>query len=115
MPFVRRHVARRLKAAKQDCDKELQRVTNSITFFFKERLREGELEREQRERERERDQQPPDPDSLREAFVLLQAEPEASTFLSDDASSDSGYGAELEGNHSRHRASLEGTSRARQL
>ena len=115
MPFVRRHVTRRLKAAKQDCDKELQRVTNSITFFFEERLREGELERElereQRERERERDQQPPDPDSLREAFVLRQAEPKASTFLSDDASSDSGYGAELEGNHSRHRASLEGTSR----
>ena len=115
MPFVRRHVTRRLKAAKQECDKELQRVTNSITFFFEERLREGELERElereQRERERERDQQSPDPDPLREAFVLRQPEPKSSAFLSDDAGSDSGYWAELEGNHSRHRASLEGTSR----
>jgi len=117
MPFVRRHVTRRLKAAKQECDKELQRVTNSITSFFEERLREGELERElereQRERERERDQQSPDPDPLREAFVLRQAEPRSTTaFLSDDASSDGGYEAELEGNHSRHRASLEGTSRS---
>ncbi|KAH8999215.1 hypothetical protein EDB92DRAFT_941458 [Lactarius akahatsu] len=106
MPFVRRHVTRRLKAAKQECDKELQRVTNSITSFFEERLREGELERElereQRERERERDQHSPDPDPLREAFVLRQAEPKASAFLSDDASSDGGYVAELEGNHSRH-------------
>ncbi|KAI0251301.1 hypothetical protein BJV78DRAFT_1212358 [Lactifluus subvellereus] len=107
MPFVRRHVTRRLKAAKQECDKELQRVTNSITSFFEERLREGELERElereQRERERERDQQSPDdPDLLREAFAFQQAEPKsASAFLSDDASSDGGYEAELEGNHSR--------------
>ncbi|KAI9448137.1 hypothetical protein H4582DRAFT_1802206 [Lactarius indigo] len=115
MPFVRRHVTRRLKAAKQECDKELQRVTNSITSFFEERLREGELERElereQRERERERDQQSPDPDPLREAFVLRQPEPKTSAFLSDDASSDGGYVAELEGNHSRHRAS-DGTSRS---
>ncbi|KAH9045510.1 hypothetical protein EDB85DRAFT_2167702 [Lactarius pseudohatsudake] len=115
MPFVRRHVTRRLKAAKQECDKELQRVTNSITSFFEERLREGELERElereQRERERERDQQSPDPDPLREAFVLRQAEPKTSAFLSDDASSDGGYVAELEGNHSRHRAS-DSTSRS---
>ncbi|KAH9966049.1 hypothetical protein BC827DRAFT_1181717 [Russula dissimulans] len=102
MPFVRRHVTRRLKAAKQECDKELQRVTNSITSFFEEKLREGELERDQRERERERDQQSPDPDLLREAFVLQQTEPKsASAFLSDDASSDGGYEAELEVNHSR--------------
>jgi len=112
MPFVRRHVTRRLKAAKQECDKELQRVTNSITSFFEEKLREGELEREQRERERDRDQQSPDPEFLREAFVLQQAEPKsasASAFLSDDASSDGGYEAELEGNHSRQRASLDAT------
>jgi serine/threonine-protein kinase RIM15 len=110
MPFVRRHVTRRLKAAKQECDKELQRVTNSITSFFEERLREGELEREHRERERERDQQSPDPDFLREAFALQQAElKSASAFLSDDASSDGGYEAELEGNHSRQRASSGGT------
>ena len=117
MPFVRRHVTRRLKAAKQECDKELQRVTNSITSFFEERLREGELERElereQRERERERDQQSPDPDLLRDAFAFQQAEPKsASAFLSDDASSDGGYEAELEGNHSRQRASLGGTCRS---
>ncbi|KAI9512254.1 hypothetical protein F5148DRAFT_1273870 [Russula earlei] len=111
MPFVRRHVTRRLKAAKQECDKELQRVTNSITSFFEEKLREGELERDQREREREHDQQSPDPDSLREAFALQQAEPRsASAFLSDDASSDGGYEAELEGNHSRQRASLGGST-----
>ncbi|KAI0304205.1 hypothetical protein BC826DRAFT_982051 [Russula brevipes] len=105
MPFVRRHVTRRLKAAKQECDKELQRVTNSITSFFEEKLREGELERE-----RERDQQSPDPEFLREAFVFQQAEPKsASAFLSDDASSDGGYEAELEGNHSRQ-ASLSSSS-----
>ena len=103
MPFVRRHVTRRLKAAKQECDKELQRVTNTITSFFEEKLHEGELERELRDRERDRDQQSPDPDFLRDAFVLQQgAEPKsASAFLSDDASSDGGYEAELEGNHSR--------------
>ena len=111
MPFVRRHVTRRLKAAKQECDKELQRVTNSITSFFEEKLREGELEREQRERDR--DQQSPDPEFLREAFVLQQAEPRsASAFLSDDASSDGGYEAELEANHSRQRASLDATPRS---
>ena len=113
MPFVRRHVTRRLKAAKQECDKELQRVTNSITSFFEEKLHEGELEREQRDRERERDQQSPDPEFLREAFIFQQAEPKsAAAFLSDDASSDGGYEAELEGNHSRQRASLDATPRS---
>ena len=113
MPFVRRHVTRRLKAAKQECDKELQRVTNSITSFFEEKLREGELEREQRERDRDRDQQSPDPEFLREAFVLQQPEPKsAAAFLSDDASSDGGYEAELEGNHSRQRASFDATPRS---
>ncbi|VDB90147.1 unnamed protein product [Peniophora sp. CBMAI 1063] len=38
MPFVRRHVTRRLKAAKHECDKELQRVTNSISAFFEDRV-----------------------------------------------------------------------------
>lgn len=45
MPFIKRHVTRRLKAAKQECDKDLQRVTNAITTFFEERLREGDVER----------------------------------------------------------------------
>jgi hypothetical protein len=40
---------RRLKAAKQECDKELQRVTNTITSFFEEKLHEGELELELRD------------------------------------------------------------------
>ncbi|KAF8500149.1 hypothetical protein F5888DRAFT_1632954 [Russula emetica] len=30
-------------AARQECDKELQRVTNAITSFFEEKLHEGEL------------------------------------------------------------------------
>ena len=118
MPFVRRHVTRRLKAAKSECDKELQRVTNSITAFFEERLREGEQEyqeqlalgRELREREREREVlHSPDPEALRDAFVLQPADVR-SALQSDDASSDGGYEAEFEGNHSRQRASLEDSS-----
>ncbi|TFY83938.1 hypothetical protein EWM64_g55 [Hericium alpestre] len=100
MPFVRRHVTRRLKAAKLDCDKELQRVTNSITAFFEERLREGEQEREQerehreqdrtlRDRARDREGEATDTEALHEAFILQQAE--AKSFIqSDDASSDGG-------------------------
>ncbi|KAK2466121.1 hypothetical protein APHAL10511_001763 [Amanita phalloides] len=56
MPFVRRHVTRRLKAAKAECDKELQRVTNNITTFFEEKLREADdTDRESRDRGRGRD------------------------------------------------------------
>ncbi len=102
MPFVRRHVYRRLKAAKQECDKELQRVTNSITAFFEERLRdnehEQECEREQREvdRERDRESQQGDYEPLREPFVLRPAEL-SSALQFDDVSSDGGYEAEPEG------------------
>ena len=46
MPFIKRHVTRRLRAAKQECDKDLQQVTNAITAFFEERLREGDVDRE---------------------------------------------------------------------
>lgn len=116
MPFVRRHVTRRLKAAKTECDKELQRVTNSVTAFFEERLREAdheqEFEREQREtiRGRERDRQSlyGDPESLREPFVFQPAELR-SALQFDDVSSDGGYDAEPEGSshHSRQRASLD--------
>ncbi|EED84670.1 protein kinase response regulator receiver domain-containing protein [Postia placenta Mad-698-R] len=82
MPFVRRHVTRRLKAAKAECDKELQRVVNSITAFFEERLREGdheaESEREQRERENEhergRDRSDARGEPLKEAFVFQPAQ-----------------------------------------
>ncbi|KAF5388447.1 hypothetical protein D9615_000539 [Tricholomella constricta] len=112
MPFVRRHVTRRLKAAKAECDKELQRVTNNITTFFEERLREGdhETERELRDRERGRDRHreslTPDSESLRDAFILQGAEL-GSALQADDYSSDGGYEAEVEyGHHSRQRAYL---------
>lgn len=102
MPFVRRHVYRRLKAAKQECDKELQRVTNSITAFFEERLRdndhEQEFEREQREFDRDRDREPHhgDGEPLREPFVLQPAELR-SALQFDEVSSDGGYDADPEG------------------
>ncbi|KII95252.1 hypothetical protein PLICRDRAFT_661227 [Plicaturopsis crispa FD-325 SS-3] len=113
MPFVRRHVTRRLKAAKAECDKELNRVTNNITAFFEERLRDGdgerENEREYRERERERgrdrDSQYGEVEPLREAFALNPAELR-SALQTDDASSEGGYEAEMESSHhSRQRAS----------
>src|SRR6267154_4230574 len=59
MPFVRRHVTRRLKTAKADCDKELRRVINNVTAFFEERLRDGDqerdIDRDNRDRDREFD------------------------------------------------------------
>lgn len=108
MPFVRRHVYRRLKAAKQECDKELQRVTNSITAFFEERLRdndhEQEHEREQREvnKERDRDARLGDVEPLREPFILQPAALR-SALQFDEVSSDGGYEAEPEGSTSRGR------------
>ncbi|TFK75762.1 hypothetical protein BDN72DRAFT_809354 [Pluteus cervinus] len=107
MPFVRRHVTRRLKAAKAECDKELQRVTNNITTFFEERLREGDYEdRESRDRDRDREREMHlgDTEPLRDAFVF---HPEFGTALqTDESSSDGGYEAEVEYNHrhSRQRA-----------
>ncbi|KAK7695966.1 hypothetical protein QCA50_000605 [Cerrena zonata] len=108
MPFVRRHVYRRLKAAKQECDKELQRVTNSITVFFEERLREGdhemEVEREQREidRGRERERDHTESGRMRESFVLQPSELK-SALQFEDVNSDGGYEAEPEGyTRSRH-------------
>lgn len=111
MPFVRRHVTRRLKAAKAECDKELQRVTNNITAFFEERLRDGdherETERDYRE-QRDRDSQLGDTEHLREAFSFLPPEnsrpPSQALSMRDDASSDGGYDVELETRHSRQRA-----------
>ncbi|KAG6831400.1 hypothetical protein H0H92_011002 [Tricholoma furcatifolium] len=110
MPFVRRHVTRRLKAAKAECDKELQRITNNITTFFEERLREAdqENERELRDRERGRDRNresvTPDSEQLRDALVF-HAAGQNSPFQNDDCSSDGGYEAEVEyGQHSRQRA-----------
>lgn len=112
MPFVRRHVFRRLKAAKQECDKELQRVTNSITAFFEEKLREGEheqeCEREQREidRGREREREQVDSARIRESFVLQPSELR-SALQFEDVHSDGGYEAEPEGyTRSRQRMSI---------
>lgn len=112
MPFVRRHVYRRLKAAKQECDKELQRVTNSITAFFEERLRENEheqeFEREQRELDLDRDRDSRHGeagDPLREGFILQPAELRSA--LQFDEVSDGGYEAEPEGStRGRQRTSL---------
>lgn len=106
MPFVRRHVTRRLKAAKTECDKELQRVTNNITAFFEEKLREGdhETERELRDRERDRDSQAGDIEHLRDAFVHQTSE-FGVLIQPDEYSSDGGYEAEVEySRHSRQRA-----------
>ncbi|KAF8974183.1 hypothetical protein BDZ97DRAFT_2069160 [Flammula alnicola] len=104
MPFVRRHVTRRLKAAKAECDKELQRVTNNVTAFFEERLREGDHETERDRRERDYDSQQSDVEPLRDAFVYLPNE-FGSLQHSDDYSSDGGYDAEPEYyRHSRQRA-----------
>lgn len=102
MPFVRRHVTRRLKAAKSDCDKELQRITNNITTFFEERLREGDFESERDRRERDHDSQAGDLDHIRDSFYHPS---EFGTFQNDDYSSDGGFDLEPEyGRHSRQRA-----------
>ncbi|KIY67931.1 hypothetical protein CYLTODRAFT_490178 [Cylindrobasidium torrendii FP15055 ss-10] len=88
MPFVRRHVTRRLKAAKAECDKELDRVTNSITAFFEERLRDTDLDTD-----RDRDSQVGDYES----------------------ESDGGYEAELEfGSRHSRQASASSMSPRRQ-
>jgi serine/threonine-protein kinase RIM15 len=98
MPFVRRHVTRRLKAAKAECDKELLRVTNNITAFFEERLREGDHETERDRRERDYDSQPGDFEPLRDAFIYYPSE-FGSIHHPDEYSSDD---AEQEyGRHSR--------------
>ena len=40
MPFIKRHIRRRLTNAKDSCDKELRKVVNSITEYVESRLRE---------------------------------------------------------------------------
>ncbi|KAJ6598905.1 hypothetical protein DFH09DRAFT_1129532 [Mycena vulgaris] len=99
MPFVKRHVVRRVKAAKAECDKDLQRITNNITVFFEERLRDGDHETEREQRERERDSQLGDPEPLRDPFVFHPADLR-SALQADESSSDGGYEAETE--YSRH-------------
>lgn len=115
MPFVRRHVTRRLKAAKADCDKELQRITNNITAFFEERLRDTDHEVERDRRERDHDSQAGDLDHLRDSFVYPQPS-EFGIIQADEYSSDGGYDAEPEySRHSRQRAYLPETSSRPQL
>ncbi|KAJ7178986.1 hypothetical protein C8R46DRAFT_1072093 [Mycena filopes] len=105
MPFVRRHVTRRLKAAKSECDKDLQRITNNITVFFEERLRDGDHETEREQRDREN---PADP------FVLNPADLRSA--LADESSSDGGYEAEVEfSRHSRQSAYLDDDLNPRSL
>ena len=47
MPYIKRHAVKRVKAAKDACNNELQKVIHSITLYFEERL--GEREREEAE------------------------------------------------------------------
>ncbi|KZT42899.1 kinase-like protein [Sistotremastrum suecicum HHB10207 ss-3] len=118
MPFIKRHVTRRLKAAKQDCDKELTKVTNAITSFFEERLREHDSSREpfghgtttddsEVERESRRPTRDPYVYTSRQAHSHSQShllDPEQPV---DDASSDDGgYEAEPESTRHSRRASV---------
>ncbi|TEB30177.1 hypothetical protein FA13DRAFT_1859051 [Coprinellus micaceus] len=107
MPFVRRHVTRRLKAAKAECDKELQRVTNNITAFFEERLRDVDQDVERDTFERDGGSQVGDHDHLREPFIFHTSELGHPSH-SDDYSSDGGYDGEAEyGRHSRQHSSVQ--------
>ena len=118
MPFVKRHVTRRLKNAKQECDKELQRVINFITAFFEEKLREtSELDQPQEERDirgRARDVSPRrGSDTLKEPFTFQPADLRNALDVDADASSDGEYEPETDyPRHgvSRQRASLEQSS-----
>ncbi|EJD01403.1 uncharacterized protein FOMMEDRAFT_147936 [Fomitiporia mediterranea MF3/22] len=96
MPFIKRHVTRRLKSAKQECDKDLQRVTNAITAFFEERLREGDVDQS--------DAEPPrDPATVPASGTVTEQLRPAQL---DETYSDGGYDGEVEaGRHSRQRAS----------
>jgi serine/threonine-protein kinase RIM15 len=128
MPFVRRHVTRRLKAAKDDCNKEMQKITNSITTYFEQKLKESDYEREaerearDRERERERAQErdwdiqrgryrdevsSASPDVWNDGYSFHPAELK-SALQSDDGGSESGAELETErqSRHSRQRACI---------
>ncbi|KAF5333261.1 hypothetical protein D9611_002188 [Ephemerocybe angulata] len=107
MPFVRRHVTRRLKAAKAECDKELQRVTNNITTFFEERLRDTDQDAERDYQERDAGSQIGDHEHLREPFIFHTSELGLPN-NNDEYSSDGGYEAESEfGRHSRQHSSAQ--------
>ena len=116
MPFVKRHVTRRLKNAKQECDKELQRVIDFITAFFEEKLREtSEVDQPQDDRDfrgRARDVSTRrGSDTLKEPFTFQPADLRNALAISDadpDVSSDGGYEAELE--YPRHGVSRQRAS-----
>ncbi|KAF8592615.1 hypothetical protein K439DRAFT_1378858 [Ramaria rubella] len=93
MPHVKRNITRRLKLAKHECDATLQKITNNITQFIEEQIRNKQFEDAQ--------SQP-----LREPFELLPAEDSSAVAhlrrqVEDATSDDAGYEAELEGRHSR--------------
>jgi hypothetical protein len=44
MPFIKRHVRRRLANAKETCDKDLRKVMHSITTYVEDKLRESAIE-----------------------------------------------------------------------
>ncbi|KAF7301813.1 Serine/threonine protein [Mycena indigotica] len=95
MPFVRRHVTRRLKASKAECDKDLQRITNNITVFFEERLRDADYEIERGRVGIDN----VDNEALRDPFMFHPADLR-SALQTDESSSDGGYDAEPE--YTRH-------------
>lgn len=112
MPFVRRHVTRRLKAAKAECDKELQRVTNNITTFFEERLREGDQDPDRergRGQDHDNDSQLGDTEPLGGAFTYFPPDLNSALQSDNEYSSDGGYDGEVEyTRHSRQRAYPDG-------
>jgi len=46
MPFIKRHIRRRLTNAKDTCDKELRKVIESITQHVELKLRDGSTPRD---------------------------------------------------------------------
>lgn len=112
MPFVRRHVTRRLKTAKADCDKDLRRVINNITAFFEEKLRDVDQERDidlrdrdrDRDRDFDRDSQYSDAEPLREAFVYHHSDPRPVSQADTYSDAGSGYELEHESRYTRQRA-----------
>jgi serine/threonine-protein kinase RIM15 len=120
MPFVRRHVTRRLKSAKEDCNKEMQRITNSITAYFEQKLKESDLERDadrelrerdrmereqfEKERGRHRDSLSASPDVWGDGYPFHPADLK-NALQSDDGGSESGaeYDSERRSRHSRQR------------
>ncbi|KAF8528807.1 RIM15, signal transduction response regulator [Hysterangium stoloniferum] len=93
MPHVKRNITRRLKLAKQDCDATLRKITNNITEFMEEQIRNKQFEDSQQQYLRE----PLEfqPAELSSAVAFLDQPPD------DTASDDAGYDAEPEGRHSR--------------